>query len=464
MIDFFEISNEMLCLANDRGYFTKVNHAWTRTLGWSADDLTNRPYVEYVHPDDKAATTREARLLAGGGYETIEFENRYRCKEGGYKWLAWRVAPDRETGVWICAAHDVTEQKRQTEAIRILEERFRSVVTHAPVGMAQADAAGEVFFVNAKWCELAGVKPEETLGRRWQEHLHPDDLPGLLTTWQAHVLAGTDMPAYEFRFRHKNGEVRWAWASVAMLKEADGRVTGQIASVEDVTERKNFELSLRAKQDLLRNLIEAQEMERQRLCHEFHDGLIQYAVGAMMSLEGYKSTHHFDGNSAQLDTAISNLQKGVEDGRRTIRGIRPAVLDDSDLAAACNDLVEQFSTPEFRIICRCDPQIGRLPESIQTTAFRLVQEALNNARKHSGSDAVEIDLVRNGDDLQLDVRDFGRGFDAAAVRNQGFGLQGMNERVRLSGGELKVQSQAGVGTHVHISLPIRQDDPDADAV
>lgn len=462
MTDFFEISNEMLCLANEHGIFTKVNAAWTKTLGWSADELTSRPYLDFVHPDDLAATTREAGLLAGGEYETIQFENRYRCKNGDYRWLAWRVVPDRDSGAWICAAHDITRQKRQTEEIRALEERFRTLATHAPVGIAQADAEGKVFFVNAKWCELAGVKPEETLGNRWQEHVHPEDLPGLLAAWQTHVAAGTDMPAYEFRICHTGGEVRWALASVAMLKDADGRVTGQIASVEDVTERKNHELALQAKQDLYRNLIDAQENERQRLCHEFHDGLIQYAVGAMMSLEGYKSSHSAGDDGRQLDAAIGNLRKGVDDGRRTIRGIRPAVLDDSDLAAACHDLVEQFSTPEFCVTCSCNPQIGRLPDSLQTTAYRLIQESLNNARKHSGAAAVTVEIEQTADELRLDIRDDGRGFDAAAKKKQGFGLQGMNERVRLSGGELRVLSEPGRGTRVQIRLPIRQRDVDDD--
>lgn len=587
MIDFFEISNEMLCLANDRGYFTKVNAAWTRTLGWSAEDLTTRPYTSFVHPDDLAATTREAALLAAGDYETVQFENRYQCKDGGWRWLAWRVAIDAETGVWICAARDVTQQKQQNDDLREAKERFLTLVSHAPIGIAQADAAGQVFFVNQKWCELAGVEPAETMDSRWQEHVHPDDLPGLLATWQTHLGDGRDMPAHEFRFRHRNGQIRWGSVMVALLKDADRRVVGQIATVADVTDRKTAELHLReaeerfrafmshtptiswakddrgeivflnraaeemfgltqemwrgktdfdfwpketaerlqandrrvlesgqpmqlfeetespdrarqywltflfpyeagggrrfvggigiditdikrseaalkAKQDLLRNLIDAQENERQRLCHEFHDGLIQYAVGAKMALEGYRASRRPDDDLAAIDEAIQNLQRGIIDGRRTIHGIRPAVLDDFDLAAACHDLAEQFSTPEFSVTCRCGPQIGKLPETLQTTAYRLIQESLNNARKHSGADRVEIELDRVGDELLLTVRDGGRGFDAAAARNQGFGLQGMNERVRLSGGELKVQSAPGSGTVVQIRLPIRPDETDAE--
>ena len=80
MFEFFEFSNEMLCVADKRGYFTRVNQAWTKTLGWSAEELTSRPYVDFVHPDDLEATLREAQLLLTGTHETISFENRYRCQ------------------------------------------------------------------------------------------------------------------------------------------------------------------------------------------------------------------------------------------------------------------------------------------------------------------------------------------------------------------------------------------------
>ena len=91
MIDFFEFINDMLCVADKRGYFTRVNKAWTKTLGWSTEELTGRPYIDFVHPDDLQATLREAQLLQSGNHETVAFENRYRCTDGSYRWLSWRA-------------------------------------------------------------------------------------------------------------------------------------------------------------------------------------------------------------------------------------------------------------------------------------------------------------------------------------------------------------------------------------
>jgi signal transduction histidine kinase len=117
------------------------------------------------------------------------------------------------------------------------------------------------------------------------------------------------------------------------------------------------------------------------------------------------------------------------------------------------DLVGQFESSDIHVTCKCDPDIGRLSESIQTTAYRVVQEALNNSAKHSGTDVVRIELKSNNE-LLLEIRDFGCGFEVAAARKKGFGLLGMTERVRLVGGECLIESVPEVGTHILARLPI----------
>jgi len=173
-----------------------------------------------------------------------------------------------------------------------------------------------------------------------------------------------------------------------------------------------------------------------------------------MLLESCRTDSHSPENAAKIDTVIANLRRGVDDGRRVIRGIRPAVLDDSGLKAAMEDLVGQFESSGIHVTCQCDPDIGRLSESIQTTVYRVVQEALNNAAKHSGTDVVRIELKKSSDELLLEVRDFGCGFDVPAARKKGFGLLGMTERVRLLGGECLIESEPDVGTHIFVHLPI----------
>jgi signal transduction histidine kinase len=236
-------------------------------------------------------------------------------------------------------------------------------------------------------------------------------------------------------------------ASEEARRQADLAVAKQQELEREIVERERVEA-------LLRDLIQAQENKNRLLCNEVHDGLIQYAVGSLMSLEGFRRNRPETEDLSAVDMAIDNLRRGVDDGRRAIRGIRPAVLDSESLEAAINDLAEQFANSGIAVTSVCDPQIGRLPDVIQTAVYRVVQEALNNAQKHSGADAIEIDLNQANGDLHLQVRDSGRGFDVSSAHKSGFGLVGMTERVRLLGGECHIESQPNAGTRISVRLPI----------
>jgi PAS domain S-box-containing protein len=108
---FFALSLDLLCIAGMDGRFRRVNPAWEQVLGWTAADLTAVPYLDLVHPDDRPATALEAAKLSDG-MTTLSFENRYRGKDGSYRWLSWKAAPLPSRGLIYAAAHDVTEQKR----------------------------------------------------------------------------------------------------------------------------------------------------------------------------------------------------------------------------------------------------------------------------------------------------------------------------------------------------------------
>ena len=229
----------------------------------------------------------------------------------------------------------------------------------------------------------------------------------------------------------------------------------------EITKLKRAEDALRHEQELLRSLIDVQEEEKQHLCHEFHDGLIQYAYGAMMALEGRAGDPRYAAEKPWLESIVEKLRKGIEDGRQTIRGIRPAVLDEATLEVALEDLVDQFKSTEIMITVKYQGTIGVLPKSLQTAVYRVAQEALNNAKKYSETDVVRIVIAREGNELKLEIRDFGVGFDVAPAKKRGFGLRGMTERVRLLGGECKIESTPGEGTRIAARLPIAPEPPPA---
>ena len=119
---FFDLSGDLLCTADFNGYFKRLNPAWSKTLGFSEEELLSEPFDEFVHPDDRINTTAEVETLAAGG-ATINFENRYICKDGSYRWLSWSSTSVSERQTIYAVARDVTEIKQATEALREADKR-----------------------------------------------------------------------------------------------------------------------------------------------------------------------------------------------------------------------------------------------------------------------------------------------------------------------------------------------------
>ncbi|MDB4881786.1 MAG: domain S-box protein [Gemmatimonadetes bacterium] len=113
---FFNISIDLLCFLDFTGYFKRLNPAWERTLGFTVEELKAKPFIEFVHPDDRERTLAQNGEVRSGG-KALGFENRYLCKDGSYRWLFWNAAPDSARGVIYSVARDVTARK-QAEAER----------------------------------------------------------------------------------------------------------------------------------------------------------------------------------------------------------------------------------------------------------------------------------------------------------------------------------------------------------
>jgi diguanylate cyclase (GGDEF)-like protein/PAS domain S-box-containing protein len=113
---FFDYAVDMLCIAGVDGYFKRVNPAFERTLGFSAEEMLEKPFVEFIHPDDRPETLAEVGKLASGA-PTLSFENRYLCKDGSYKDLSWTSYPEPGTGLLYAVARDITEAKRRNDLV-----------------------------------------------------------------------------------------------------------------------------------------------------------------------------------------------------------------------------------------------------------------------------------------------------------------------------------------------------------
>jgi PAS domain S-box-containing protein len=122
-----ELTLDLLVIASFDGFFTRVNPAWTRVLGYRQEELLERPFLDFVHPDDREATIAAAAQQTEAGEPVIRFENRYRHKDGSYRWLEWTSRPSERTQQLIAVARDVTERKQLEEA----EQQYKQVLEAA---------------------------------------------------------------------------------------------------------------------------------------------------------------------------------------------------------------------------------------------------------------------------------------------------------------------------------------------
>jgi signal transduction histidine kinase len=206
-----------------------------------------------------------------------------------------------------------------------------------------------------------------------------------------------------------------------------------------------------------RQQVARQEEERRLLAYELHDSFVQLAVGAKMNLESFMRLRSQDPakSEAVLQTSLQLLDNAVDEARRVITGLRPPVLDDSGVLAAIGDFLfeaPQQNGPDVEFFHAVS--FDRLEPELETAIFRIVQEAVRNAQRHSQSHTIRLELTEERGRVHIDVRDWGVGFDVDQVPENHFGLEGMRERVRLVSGAFRIESVPGQGTHVHVELPM----------
>jgi PAS domain S-box-containing protein len=226
--------------------------------------------------------------------------------------------------------------------------------------------------------------------------------------------------------------------------------------IRDISKTKQAEESLRAEQDFLRMLIKAHERDRQLMAYEIHDGLVQYITAAVWHLESVMQKLQLDAESRDMLTKVQDLlRQSMADARRVLSGLRPPILDEQGIVVALDYLAAENTEPDtLEVEVERQVQFRRLEPLLEGTIFRIVQESLNNVRKHSRAAHALVRLVQRGNRILLVIQDDGRGFRTDAVLPDRFGLQGIRKRAELLGGTARIESMPGKGTTVTVDLPL----------
>ncbi|MBD2384328.1 PAS domain S-box protein [Cylindrospermum sp. FACHB-282] len=241
---FFSLSIDLLCIAGFDGYFKTVNPSWTKTLGWSTHKLLANTFIDFVHPEDRENTIFHTKSLTEG-MDSINFENRYLCQDGSYKWLSWNATAYIEEQLIYAVAHDITPQKENEIAlqknIKELEALKFALDAHSLV--AVTDVEGIITYANEQFCKISKYSKEELIG---QDHriiksgYHSKEF--FKDLWR--TIAQGKLWKGEMKNKAKDGTFYWVDTLIVPVLNPDGKPHQYIAIRSDITDRKLSELAL----------------------------------------------------------------------------------------------------------------------------------------------------------------------------------------------------------------------------
>jgi len=358
---------------------------------------------------------------------------------------------------------DLIERRRAECAMRESEERFRLMANTAPVTIWMDNPEGRCTYINQTWLDLTGQSFEAALGEGWTSVVHPDDIEQCANI-RSRAFDRREPFQIEFRIKRHDGELRWIIGRGVPRYNADGSFAGYIGSAMDVTEKRLAEEALAT---MNQRLIDAQEEERGRIARELHDDIAQRLALVTINLRvlaqaSADSAMECARKIEETRVEVANLAKDVQS---LSHRLHPATLDYLGIAAAAAALCREMSSHTgVEISLRADRTPRDLPRRIVVCLYRVLQEALQNAIKHSGARKIDVWLRCSDASMELTVSDGGDGFDLESANGRGLGLVSMRERLKAVHGRLVINSEPARGTTIQACVPLLQDDPEGASV
>lgn len=476
----WKLSQELMLVCDYEGIVTAVNPSAERLLGWTACEMAGRPLSDFVHPDDLDRTAAELLKLAHGA-TTLAFENRYRCRDGGYRLLDWTAVPD--TGRIHAIGRDITEERRATR------DRDR-IWNLSPVLKVVAGHEGTVTAVNPTWTKVVGWTSAETVGRNILDFVDPDDRLAAASRLE-HLAGGAPiMTSESVIVRPDGGRRRIAWTSVP-----DGDTI--YAFGRDITAETEAAAALASSEAALR---QAQKMEAigqltGGVAHDFNN-LLQVVSGNLQLL-----ARDIAGNE-RAARRIQNAMEGVARGSRLAsqllafgrrQPLAPKVIDLGKLIRGMDEMLRRALGETIEIESVVAGGLWNTLVDPSNVENALLNLALNARDAMAGGGKLTIEAgnavldaayarvhpdVAPGRYVMLAVTDTGSGIPIEIVdkvfdpffstkpegKGTGLGLSMVYGFVKQSGGHVKIYSEPGEGTTIRLYLPRSTDSEDELAV
>jgi PAS domain S-box-containing protein len=338
--------------------------------------------------------------------------------------------------------------------LRELSALLETLFEEAPQSLALlADAGGRVVRVNRAFTRIFGYTPQEAAGRPLSELIVPGELQNEVQRYSELVFQGQQVDAETVRHRKDGSRLHVRVFSVHV--SLPGGQTAIYAMHSDITARKAAETALEA---LSIRLMEVQETERRHLARELHDEIGQLLTGLRLLLKP-DAAGPADKIEMRFEQALTIIDDLLDRVRQLSFDLRPADLDYLGLLPALLALFERY-TAQTGVGVNFKHQIveGRFAPEVETAAYRVVQEALTNVARHAGVAGISVRLWTDADKLNLQIEDQGVGFNPEVVLKapRSSGLIGMQERIRLLGGHMAIESSPGCGTTITAEMPLNK--------
>jgi PAS domain S-box-containing protein len=238
---FFDRSIDLLSIGNFEGYFVRINPAFERLLGFSETEFISRPFIDFVHPDDRQSTLAAAHSLANG-QSVVDFENRCQCKDGSIVWVSWNATPYQQSNCWYGVGRDITERKQLEAQLRQRESQLQLFVKYVPVGLAMFDRDMCYLSASDVWIDSHELGDRDFVGRSHYD-LYPD-LPQQWKEMHQRCLAGAIESCEEDLFPRPDGSIDWVRWEVRPWYTDTDEIGGIIIFSETITERKRQSAAL----------------------------------------------------------------------------------------------------------------------------------------------------------------------------------------------------------------------------
>jgi len=469
---FFALTPDLLCIAGLDGRFKRVNPAWSQALGWTDAELLSVPWLDFVHPDDRAATEDQGARLAQG-IETVRFENRYRCRDGSYRWLQWCSKPALDEPLVYAAARDITEQRDSAE-------RYRLLFTESPFPQFVMDGETRRFVdVNEASIRLYGYSREEFLAKRVEDIAVPEERDDAKRALAETLAIGAVRLSARHHATKAGARLDVDLTSTRIV--LGGRPT-ILTYIRDMTVERRLEVQLAQAQKLesIGNLAGG-------VAHDFNNLMSIILSYTLLMLQELPPDHPFRPDLEEIkragDRAADLTRQLLAFSRQQI--LEPQVVDLAAVLESMARMLKRLLREDIELNVVLPSRVGSVhadPGQLEQVIINLAVNA-RDAMPGGGRltiEAKDVDLdgqwaldnqgLLEGAYVVLAVSDTGHGMDEATRgrifepffttkpkgQGTGLGLSTVFGIVKQSGGHIWVYSEVGLGTTFKIFLPRTQ--------